>query len=124
MDVLMGKLSLQNAIQSTPHGDVIAYSPALARLENLLGSGKERRLSEVLLSNYDIIVLDLPPGLSLITIMALTASHEAIIPITADILSIKGLLQLYQIIESVKQNSNPKLRIMGLLLTRYNSRPI
>ena len=91
------------------------------------GEHKEEKLKEVLepaKGAYDVIVLDLPPGLSIVTIMALTATTSAIIPVIADILSVKGLAQLYQIVEAIRQNSNPSLKLMGILLTRYNSRSI
>lgn len=128
VDVLTEKLAASEAIQHTGQGDIISASPALARIEHLItGKGKERRLQtalEPIRENYDTIILDLPPGLTIITIMALTAITSAIIPVTADILSVKGLAQLYQIVESVRENSNPSLRIMGILLTRYNGRSV
>lgn len=128
LDVITGKVPVMDAIQHTGQGDIIIASPSLARTETLIkGAHKEEKLKEVLepIQNaYDVIVLDLPPGLSLVTIMALTATTSAIIPVVADILSVKGLAQLYQIVETIQQKSNPSLRIMGILLTRYNSRSI
>lgn len=128
LDVMTDKVSVTDAIQHTEQGDMIISSPSLARAENLIKGGhKEEKLKEILepaRSAYDVIVLDLPPGLSIVTIMALTAATSAIIPVIADILSVKGLAQLYQIVETIRQKSNPSLKLMGILLTRYNSRSI
>ena len=128
LDVMMDKVSVMDAIQHIEQGDIIIASPSLARTETLItGEHKEERLKQVLepaRSAYDVIVLDLPPGLSLVTIMALTATSSAIIPVIADILSVKGLAQLYQIVEAIRQKSNPSLKLMGILLTRYNSRSV
>lgn len=128
LDVMMDKIPVMDAIQHTEQGDIVIASPTLARTEMLIkGEHKEEKLKEVLepaKGAYDVIVLDLPPGLSLVTIMALTATTSAIIPVIADILSVKGLAQLYQIVEAIRQKSNPSLKLMGILLTRYNSRSI
>ena len=128
LDVMMDKIPVMEAIQHTEQGDIVIASPTLARTETLIkGEHKEEKLKEVLepaKGAYDVIVLDLPPGLSIVTIMALTATTSAIIPVIADILSVKGLAQLYQIVEAIRQKSNPSLKLMGILLTRYNSRSI
>ena len=98
MDVLAGTSPAEDAVRRTAQGDVIPAGPDLARAESLMkGARREERLRAGLAplrDRYEVIVLDLPPGLSIVTIAALTAATSAIIPVTADILSVKGLAQL------------------------------
>ena len=74
--------------------------------------------------DYDYIIIDTPPTLSIITINALTASDSIIITSTADLLPIQGLNDLYKTVQTVKKNSNPDLKILGILITRFNKRTI
>ena len=115
-------------IQHTEGGDIIASSPKLAGAEKLIeDTGKEYRLREALEQLeglYDYIIIDTPPALGILTINALTACNEAIIPAQADIYSLQGILQLKATIEAVKRYCNPLLSINGILLTRYNKRAV
>lgn len=115
-------------IQHTESGDIIASSPKLAGADKLIeDTGKEYRLREALEQLeglYDYIIIDTPPALGILTINALTACNEAIIPAQADIYSLQGIIQLKSTIEAVKRYCNPLLSISGILLTRYNKRAI
>lgn len=71
---------------------------------------------------YDFIIIDTPPALGTLTANALTAADRVIIPAQADILSLQGVSQLYATVESVKEYCNSRLRIAGIILTRYNER--
>ena len=71
-----------------------------------------------------MIILDTPPSLGILTINALTACTKVIIPANADFFSMYGISQLGETIESVKQYTNPSIKIEGILLTRYTSRTI
>lgn len=128
LGVLQRPMSAKEAIQSTEQGDVIASSPALAGADILITeTGKEYRLREALESvkgAYDYCVIDTPPALGIVTVNALTACEEIIIPAQADIYSLQGISQLANTIETVKRYCNPALSVAGIVLTRYNSRSI
>jgi chromosome partitioning protein len=128
LDLLTGKVKAPKAIQHTKQGDIIASSPSLATADSIiLESGKEYRLKKSLTEiypSYDYIIIDTPPALGILTVNALTACTGAIIPAQADIYSLQGISQLYKTISAVKDHCNPSLKIMGILLTRYNPRTI
>lgn len=128
LDVMEGRASASDAIQHTRHGDIIAASPALAGADAVLTQvGKEYRLKEALeplAPMYDFILLDTPPALGILTVNALTACNGCIIPAQADIYSLQGISQLYNTLQTVKKYCNPSLKVLGILLTRFNSRAI
>ena len=77
---------------------------------------------EPLKSQYDYILLDCMPSLGMLTVNALAASDQVLIPVQANYLSAKGLEQLLQTVNKVKRQINPKLRIEGILLTMVDFR--
>lgn len=123
-DALTSNIPLKNIIKN----DFIAGSEQLSSIDNVLNqTGKEYKLKEVLSqveSDYDFIILDTPPALGTITVNALTASSEALITAQADAYSLQGINQLYPTILAVKKYCNNRLKICGILLTRYNKRTI
>jgi len=70
--------------------------------------------------NYDFILIDCPPSLDILTINALIASSEVIVPTQSQYFSIRGLQTIFELIEELKQNLNPNLKIRGILLTQVN----
>ncbi|MCL2254988.1 MAG: AAA family ATPase, partial [Lachnospiraceae bacterium] len=128
LDLLIGKVKVNKAIQRTSQADIIASSPSLALADSVIADAeKEYRLKKALTeihSSYDYIIIDTPPVLGILTINALTACTGAIIPAQADIYSLQGIAQLYKTILTVKQHCNSSLKVMGILLTRYNARTI
>lgn len=85
--------------------------------------GRETRLRRALEgAAYPLILLDCPPSLGLLTINALTAASEALIPIQCEYYALEGLTQLLQSIELVKRHLNAGLEISGVVLTMYDSR--
>jgi len=128
LEVLTGTATAEEAIQHTDQGDIITGSPSLAGADTIItGTGREYRLTEALkplTRKYDYVIVDTPPALGILTINALTASHSVIVPVQADIHSLQGIGLLNDIIEPVKTYTNKRLKVRGILITRYNGRSI
>jgi len=126
--ILVDRTTEEATIQKTAQGEVIASSPALAGADTVLTAvGKEYRLKEALETlqrDYDYIIIDTPPALGILTVNALTACTGVLIPAQADIFSLQGISQLYGTLQTVKKYCNPSLKVLGILLTRYNGRSI
>ena len=71
---------------------------------------------------YDYILIDCPPSLSLLTVMALVSSHSLVVPLQTEFFALEGVTQLMKTIERIKVNLNPDLKIRGILLTMYDKR--
>lgn len=127
-EALRGETAPLQVIQHTPQGDIIPSNLLLAGADlEFTQTGREYLLKDIiepLKSNYDYIIIDTPPTLGILTINALAASTDVIIPMGADIYSLQGLSQLYTTINKVKKYCNAILRIQGIVLTRHNARTI
>ena len=96
-----------------------------AEVELVPQMAREYRLSQIvkpLLPTYDFVLIDCPPSLGLLTVNALTAAKEVLVPVQCEYLSLEGLTQLTQTLELVRRNLNPDLLLRGLLLTMYDGR--
>lgn len=128
LDLLMRRATAEEIIQHTSGGDVIPSGEDLAGADNLITAiGKEYRLKEALkplAKKYDYIILDTPPALGILTVNALAAASEVIIPAQADVFSMQATAQIAETIQTIRQYCNPELQIDGILITRYNSRQI
>jgi len=109
--------------------DLIPSNLNLSELEILLVPmvGREyklKRLIELIKDNYDFILIDTPPSLGLLTVNALTASQEVLIPLQVQFLAMRGLKGLLDVIEMARQETNPSVKINRIILTQYDQRKI
>ena len=125
-ELLKGETSAEQSIQQLDVFDIIPANIMLAGAEQELSQiGKEQRLKERLMpiiDKYDYIIIDTPPALGILTINAFTVADEVIIPTTAGIFAATGITQLYDTIQNVRKYCNEKVKIAGVLLTKYNPR--
>ncbi len=126
-DVLMNGAALEDMVVAAevPGLFVAPSSIHLAGIEvELAGThGPESRLRSALaLVDYPLVLLDCPPAMGLLTVNALTAATEALIPIQCEYYALEGLKQLLNSIELVQRHLNQGLEISGVLLTMYDSR--
>ncbi len=122
-----GSVKVEEAIQTTENGDIIASDPLLREAESKLNADAEGdyRMKDVVSElKYDYVIVDTGPALNKLMRNALVSADEVIIPITTDRFSMQGLAQLYETIAAIKKRMNPNLKIAGLLLVRHNARTI
>ncbi|MBO5706409.1 MAG: ParA family protein [Bacteroidaceae bacterium] len=114
-----------DCIQNMDAGDIIAGDPNLKDASKLLdGVSAAYKLKKGLASiapNYDFIIIDTPPALSVLLTNALTAADTVIIPLTSDRFGLHGLVQLNDTIKDIKEFTNPGLTVAGLLLVKYRA---
>ena len=131
--VLNGNKKISEVVQPTKFNnlDLVTSNVDLSGLE-VETAGDSRRafklkdeLAAILndsSASHDYILIDCPPSLSLLTIMALVASNELVVPLQTEFFALEGLTQLMKTIERIKFNLNPSLNIRGILLTMYDKR--
>ncbi len=128
-EVLIGEAKLSEAIVWTeiPNFSIIPSSPDLAGAEIELVDVEKRefRLKNAIKEeaiNYDYILIDCPPSLSLITINALVAANAVIVPLQCEFLALEGITDLIRNINQIKKVFNPDLELQGVVLTMYDKR--
>lgn len=96
---------------------------AQAEVDLVSVMSRETKLRDALANvEAEVIIIDCPPALGLLTINALTAATDVLIPVQSEYFALEGLGQLLQTIQAVKQSLNPKLEILGVVLTMFNKR--
>ena len=129
--VLIEDVPVTSAIKASglANLDILPSTPRLAgaAVELVSQENRETKLKNALKDVreiYDHILIDCPPSLNLLTVNALTASDEVIIPIQCEYYALEGISQLMKTLELVREGINPLLRVGGILLTMYDQRTI
>lgn len=127
-ETLLGRVPLAQAVHET-HVAQLHVLPANANLagaevELVPKPRREFALSEVLAAaaSYKYVIIDCPPSLGLLTINGLTAADNVLIPVQAEYYALEGLSQLLDTIQAVRSSVNPKLQLLGIVLTMFDKR--
>lgn len=128
-DVVMGEISLEDAICRTPvpNLDLVPSTSDLtgAELELIEMDRRSHRLYDAIQTikdKYDYILIDCPPSLNLLTLNALVAVQAVIVPLQCEFFALEGLSLLIKTIERVRNTLNPELEIQGVVLTMFDKR--
>jgi len=129
-DVLVGEITAAEAIQTCPDAPRLGCIPATidlagAEIELVSMTERETRLKKAIDAidvYYDYILVDCPPSLGLLTVNAMTAVDEVLIPIQCEYYALEGLGQLLKNINLIKEHLNPDLLVSTILLTMYDGR--
>ena len=130
-EVLIGQIRLGDALRPSPHSPLLFCVPATidlagAEIELVSMVARENRLRTALadLDNFDFdyVFIDCPPSLGLLTVNALVAAPEVLIPIQCEYYALEGVSQLMSNIEMVKSHLNPGLDVSTVMLTMYDGR--
>ena len=127
-DVLLGEVEARAAVVTTAEGfDLMPGNIDLtaAEIQLMESDGREQRLKtalESLRGDYDFIIIDCPPALSLLTLNALTAADSVLVPMQCEYYALEGLSALMETIEALRARLNPGLEIEGVLRTMFDIR--
>jgi chromosome partitioning protein len=127
-DVLVDHIPIREVIHKREI-DIAVASIDLAGAEIAMSMqiGRERSLEKALsavIDDYDFVCIDTPPSLGLLTVNALTASDKVIVPVQCEYLSMRGLVQLQNTLQMIRENLNPRVHIEGILPTMLDSRTV
>ena len=125
-DVFRGVEEPSDVIRSTDVCDILPSNILLSAAELEFNKPGREFLLKAALSkvsdHYDYILIDTPPALNILTVNAYVASDSLIIPMAPEVLSLLGVSQIKETIESVRSYYNSRLQVLGILLNRYNGR--
>ena len=126
-DVVINGTDVGITIVKTPHGDVLPSHPDLAGagVELLSMSNPNYQLAEALRKvkdSYDVIFIDCPPSLELLTLNGLCAADGILVPVQCEYYALEGLSDLMSTLRAVKRKLNPRLDIFGVALTMFDGR--
>ena len=131
--VLNGKEEIQSSVQKTKFQnlDIVTSNVDLSGLEVETADDENRayllktKLTSYLNNSsqsYDYVLIDCPPSLSLLTVMALVTSDSLVVPLQTEFFALEGITQLIKTIDRIKVGLNPNLFVRGILLTMYDKR--
>ena len=126
-DVVINDVPAQDAIVSTKYGDVLPSSADLAgaAVELISMSDPNYRLEKALSAirdQYDVILIDCPPSLEMLTLNGIAAADSILIPVQCEYYALEGLSDLMSTMRMVKKRINPRLEIFGVALTMFDGR--
>lgn len=126
-DALFDKISVDKVMQPTVVEDVFILPTnanlAGAEVEMANEIGREMLLKKVVSQlSADIVLIDCPPSLGLLTVNALTSATDLLIPVQSEYYALEGISQLLQVMQRVQASLNPDLKILGVLMTMFDSR--
>ena len=126
-DVTINDVPAEKAIVSTKYGDVLPAAADLAgaTIELIGADHRERQLEKAIQSvkaNYDVIFIDCPPSLELLTLNGLCAADSILVPVQCEYYALEGLSDLMSTLRMVKKRLNPRLEIFGVALTMFDGR--
>ena len=126
-DVIMGDAEIHQAIVATRYGDVLPSSADLAgaAVELINAERRDQVLARALAGvkdQYDVIFIDCPPSLELLTLNALCAADSILVPVQCEYFALEGLSDLMTTLRMVKRRLNPRLEIFGVALTMFDGR--
>jgi chromosome partitioning protein len=127
IDVVQEGVLLEDCVLHTKYKnfDILPTTPHLANTEAELTKGQQRftRLKLALqTASYDVIIIDCPPSLSLLTVNGLIAAQYVLLPVQAEFYALEGLGQLLETMQLVRKGLNPTLELLGVVLTMVDSR--
>ena len=128
-DVLLGTIDANQAIYKTDfkHLDLIPSTPQLADIEVKIANAQNRFILlrsaiKSISDNYDYVIIDSPPSLSLLTVNSMIAANYILLPVQTEFYALEGVAQLLETMKLVKKVANPNLSILGVLATMYDKR--
>ena len=128
-EVILGQAPLQSVIRPTKYKkfDLAPTKPELANAEVEIANQPHRftRLRDAIRTveaNYDYIIIDSPPSLSLLTVNGMIASNFLLLPVQTEFYALEGVAQLLESMKLVMKQANPNLRLLGVLATMYDKR--
>ena len=126
-DVIINDTPVQEAIISTKYGDVLPSTADLAgaAIELISTQYREHQLEkalEAVKDQYDVILIDCPPSLEMLTLNSLAAADSILVPVQCEYYALEGLSDLMSTLRMVKRKINPKLEIFAVALTMYDGR--
>ena len=126
-DVVVNEIPVEEAIVSTPYGDVLPSAADLAgaAVELISMENPTQKLKQALAvvkDKYDLILIDCPPSLEMLTLNALAAAEGILVPVQCEYYALEGLTDLMNTLRLVKKRINPNLEIFGVALTMFDGR--
>ena len=126
-DVVINNVSVKDAVVNTKYGDVLPSSADLAgaAVELISADHREHQLEkalETVKADYDVIFIDCPPSLEMLTLNGLCAADSILVPVQCEYFALEGLSDLMSTLRMVKRRINPRLEIFAVALTMYDGR--